>query len=138
MKLLWSILIGLAVAILAVLALNTAGVVDIHWQQIATGLGVIAGPFKYLFSLFQSNEDKVERIRQQHKQERAKEEQFQERLEKAIQKDKQQVEQLQGKVENLEMEMDTLQKRSKAIEEEVKQLNVSQKKFKARDLFGEF
>jgi predicted transcriptional regulator len=138
MKLLWTILIGLAAAILGVVALNAAGVVDIHWQQIATGLGVIAGPFKYLFSLFRSSEDKVKAIRQQHQAARAREAEFQEKLESAIQKDKQQVDRLRDKVENLEGDVDTMQQRAKALEEEVRQMKVSEKKARARELFGEF
>lgn len=138
MRLLWTILIGLAIVVTGIVILNVTGVVDITWQAVATGLGVIAGPFKYLFSLFQSNENKVNAIRQQHRQERAQEEQFQEKLEAAIQKDKKRVDQLEDKLETLEGEMETLEERSKAIEKGVKQLNVDKKKSKAKELFGEF
>lgn len=138
MKLLWTILIGLGAAILSVVVLNATGVVTIHWQQIATGLGVIAGPFKYLFSLFQSTGDKVNAIRHQHRQQRSREAQFQEKLAEAIKEDQQQVSQLQDKVNTLKSEMDTIQQRAKGLEEQVKQLKITEKKAKARELFGKF
>lgn len=138
MKLIWTILIGLAVAILAILAMEVLGLADIHWQQIATGLGVLAGPFKYLFSQSESTKEKIQGIRQEHQQARAREDRFQEKLTNTIRNQEKRVEEFQQKVEDLDQQMDQLEKRADTVKEQVENMGVKKKKEKARELFGEF
>ncbi len=138
MKLIWTILTGLAVAILAILAMEVFGVVDIHWQQIATGLGVLAGPFKYLFSQSESTQQKIQGIRQEHQQERVREDRFQGKLANTIKDQEKRVEAFQQKVEELNQQMEHLEKRADTVKEKVENMGVQKKKEKARELFGEF
>jgi outer membrane murein-binding lipoprotein Lpp len=125
----WLLIIG---AVIVVFVLVEKGI--IRWQPLTVLVAAILGPLKFLGGLFGGS--KEDEIRERHRQLRAKEAAFQERLEADVQQREDSIERLQADVEQVDAELERLARRREALAGEISAASDEEALERGRRAFG--
>jgi len=121
----------LVVAIAWVVYLVQAGIIT--WQPLTMIIAAVAAPFKFIMSLFGSEE----KIRAKFASERAEEHTHQREFDEKIQQREERAAALRKEVDELDNKLAALKAERETVSAEVKNMSTEEKQKKGKDLLGD-
>ena len=103
------------------------------WQVISVVGAALAGPLKYIFSLFSKSE---EDIREKHAKIREQEKKYQILLESRVKEKEKSIEELESRLQELEQKRAELDLRRKRISQEVEKMSLEELQDLGEHYFG--
>jgi len=126
--LIWIVILA---AVAAVFYLVQRGV--IRWQPLTVLVAALLAPFKFISGLFGSDEEK---IRDRHRQTRAREAEFQTAVEAEVQRREQRVESMHDDVQALDDELERLNQARESLADEIERASAEQLLARGRRALG--
>ncbi len=121
----------LIVAIAGVFYLVKTGVIT--WQPLTMIVAALAAPFKFIMSLFGSEEKIRAKFEKERKEERAHQREFDEK----IQQREERAAALRQEVDELDKKLAALKAERESVSAEVKEMSTEEKQKKGKDLLGD-
>lgn len=109
---------------------------QITWQKLTIIGAALIAPFRYIFSLFSSDKEKITEIHEHHDLVREQEEQYRLQIEQKIQEKEKRVEILNQQVDIINSKIKNLEVQNDKIVDMVKNMSLEEKSNKIDELFG--
>ena len=132
MKTKWIVIIILIVILGVLFYLNEKGI--IHWQALTILAAALMGPFKFISSLFKSDQKKIDEIAAKHIADRATEKKYQETIESNLKKHDENIDALTKNNQVLEEKIKTLEVQRQNVPAGVTGASIEEKTEEARKL----